>query len=214
MSGELGALVPTAHAAVPKRGSRTKHGARPGHVVLQLKVTLRHVRPPVWRRILVSSDTPLERLHDILQEAMGWTDSHLHAFAHGTTVYMADDPDMASGLAFIEERGVPIGSLLVEPKDRLRYDYDFGDGWEHDVVVEKVLAPSAATRVPAVLAGRRACPPEDVGGVHGYEMFLEILADPAHPEHAEMREWSGGDGDPESFDLEDADARVAKAGGL
>jgi hypothetical protein len=151
--------------------------------VLQLKVTLRHVRPPVWRRLLLSSDTTLERVHDILQEAMGWSDTHLHSFTHGRTVFMKGDADIGHALPFVEERGVRIGSLLAKPKDRLRYDYDFGDGWEHDVVVEKVLAPSATTRVPAVIDARRACPPEDVGGVPGYADFRAILADPKHPEH-------------------------------
>lgn len=214
MSGEAMQLVEGSRPSQPSKSRNpAKRGVPEGPVtVLQIKVTLRHTRPPIWRRILVPSDMPLERLHDVLQEAMGWTNSHLHSFAHGESAYMRYDPDMGRLPSFVEECGVHIGTLLLKAKDRLRYDYDFGDGREHYVVVEKVLAANATTRVPAVIGGRRACPPEDIGGVPGYESFLAVFADAKHPEHEEARQWAGGEGDPEAFDVEDADARVAMSG--
>ncbi len=100
------------------------------------------------------------------------------------------------------ERTVPLSCVLQEPKDKIIYEYDFGDSWEHELLLEKVLAPDPAIRYPICVTGKRACPPEDCGGIWGYAELLEALASPNHPEHASMLEWAGDDFDPEAFDLE------------
>lgn len=179
---------------------------------LQLKVTLRNARPPIWRRVMVPSDMPLDRLHDVLQIAMGWTDSHLHAFVAGGTSYMPASVEEFGGPPGIDERSVTVGELLTRPKDRMLYEYDFGDDWEHDVVVEKVLKGGATPDLPRVIDGRRACPPEDVGGSPGYAEYLQAIANPRHPGHVDMLEW-GGEFDPEAWDLAAAEAALRRARG-
>lgn len=166
----------------------------------RLKVTLRHIRPPVWRTVEAPAGLTLFDLHRVLQAAMGWTNSHLHLFRHrkiayGTATGDFNPRDMAS------ERQSRLGDLLQQPGDLLTYEYDFGDGWEHDIVLEAVEAAGAGLKYPRVVAGKRACPPEDVGGPPGYESFLAAIADPRHDDHAGMMDWSGGAFDPEAFDL-------------
>ncbi|MEK7348450.1 MAG: plasmid pRiA4b ORF-3 family protein [Candidatus Eisenbacteria bacterium] len=177
-----------------------------GGPIFRLKVTLRGSKPPIWRRFLVPGDITLKRLHDSLQAVMGWTDSHLHQFSARGVLYGTSDPEF--GVARLSESRTTVDQLLRRPKDRLTYEYDFGDSWEHDVILEAALPPGSDGRYPAVEAGRRACPPEDVGGVHGYAAFLEILANPEHPEHRDMLEWIGGRFDPEFFDARAADLAI------
>jgi hypothetical protein len=168
--------------------------------IYQIKVTLRHVAPPVWRRIEVPADIKLDKLHRILQTVMGWTDSHMHAFRVGMVQYgtaSREFPDM-----FKNERTVRLDQLVTVGK-KLIYEYDFGDGWEHELKIEKVPTPEPGMRYPRCTAGKRACPPDDCGGPWGYEHLLEVLRDPKHEEHEEMREWIGGDFDSEAFDLDD-----------
>lgn len=167
--------------------------------IYRIKVTLRHVAPPVWRRIEVPADIKLDKLHRILQVAMGWTDSHMHAFRLGMEQYGAPSREFPG--MFKSERTARLDQLVGEG-GKLIYEYDFGDGWEHELKVEKVLAGEKGKRYPACLAGKRASPPDDCGGPPGYERLLEVLRDPKHEEHEEMREWIGGDFDPEAFDLE------------
>ena len=177
-----------------------------GGSIFRLKVTLRGSRPLIWRRFLVPGDITLKRLHDSLQAVMGWTDSHLHQFSARGVLYGTSDPEF--GVARLSESRTTVDQLLRRPKDRLTYEYDFGDSWEHDVILEAVLPPGSDGQYPMVEAGRRACPPEDVGGVHGYADFLEILANPKHPEHRDMLEWGGGRFDPEFFDAHEANLAI------
>ena len=176
--------------------------------IYTLKVALRDVRPPVWRRVEVAADISLFELHRILQPAMGWTDSHLHQFIQHGTYYGA--PDDEFGMPTVSERRTRLGDLLGRPKDRLVYEYDFGDSWQHEVVLENVGEPHPDVRYPRVIAGKRACPPEDVGGVGGYAEFLETIADPTHEEHASMLAWVGGRFDPEFFDLIEVNDRLPR----
>jgi hypothetical protein len=165
---------------------------------LQLKVTLRHVSPPIWRRLLVPRDTTLAKLHVILQVAMGWEDYHLHCFRIGKMRYgPADYEDVMADE--IDESTV----TLAEAFGRLRkgiYDYDFGDSWEHEIALEKSTS-TEPQQFAVCLGGKRACPPEDCGGVWGYASLLEALGDPNHEEHEEYLEWVGEDFDPEDFAL-------------
>ena len=174
--------------------------------VFRLKVTLRGSKPPIWRRFLVPGGITLKRLHDSLQAVMGWTDSHLHQFEADGVLYGTSDREF--GVTRVSENRTTVDQLLRRPKDRLTYEYDFGDSWEHDVILEAVLPPRNDARYPIVEAGRRACPPEDVGGIYGYAHFLEVLANPKHPEHQEMREWVGGSFDPESFGVHEANLAI------
>jgi hypothetical protein len=168
--------------------------------VYQLKVTLAGSRPTIWRRLQVPGNLTLGRLHEILQIAMGWQDMHLHLFASGRTVYSPPETDL--GFASRNERQVRLREVLTREKERIRYEYDFGDGWEHTIVAEKILLPGTGSERPLCLAGKRRCPPEDSGGILGYERLLAVLRDPADPEHRELTEWVGEDFDPEEFDLE------------
>ena len=166
----------------------------------ELKVTLLGIRPLVWRRIKVRSDITLEDLHGVLQVAMGWTDSHMHAFrpaAGRANVRAAQAP-----VERRQERRTRLDELLRKAKDRVVYEYDFGDSWEHEVVLERVVDHPPGARYPWVLRGARACPPEDVGGVGGYARFLHVMGASRHPEHEEMMEWHGGPFDPEAFDAQ------------
>lgn len=175
-----------------------------GQVVYQFKITLKGTKPPIWRRI-ETLDIPLATFHRAIQNAMGWTNCHLHTFEVGETRY--SDPRMLDD-AFpdpneLSYAGITISRLLRShgPKPRLTYTYDFGDGWEHKVAVEKTTARQPGVQYPRCTAGARACPPEDVGGVYGYEDFLQAIADPEHEEHDDFLEWVGGDFDPEALDL-------------
>ena len=184
--------------------------------LLQLKVTLRDVsKPPVWRRVLVPDDCTLEDLHDIIQESMGWDDSHLHVFRQGHTHYGVTGGFQALDDVDEDEADVELRYVLARPGAKLTYTYDFGDDWEHEVKLEKVISPddpAVPEILPAVLAGSGACPPEDCGGTPGYAGLKQALADPRHEDHAHYLEWLGvedaAEFDPAAFDLKEANAAV------
>ncbi|MEW4568360.1 plasmid pRiA4b ORF-3 family protein [Tautonia sp. JC769] len=183
-------------------------GLKPGEgtgTVYQLKVTLRGSRPPIWRRIRVP-DCTLGELHEVIQVVMGWEDAHLHEFVVRGERYGPPPPDdfgMDFGSEEQDEDTVLLSRVAEGGKrTRMRYVYDFGDSWEHEVTVEKALAPEPGVEYPRCVGGARACPPEDCGGVWGYADFLDAIADPGHEMHEEMREWVGGEFDPEAFDIE------------
>ncbi len=169
--------------------------------VFQLKVTLRGVRPLIWRRFLVPSTITLDRLHSAIQFVMGWTDSHLHEFQAGDLRYGTADPDFDAD-EVVSEKRTRLHQVLEHPKDRLLYVYDFGDDWQHDIILEKIVPREPGMKYPYVLAGKRACPPEDVGGAWGYEEFLRTIRNPKHPEYENMLEWCGGSFGPEAFDAQ------------
>lgn len=165
--------------------------------ILQVKVSLAGARPPIWRRVLLESSTTLAEFHHILQWAMGWTDSHLHQFEAGGVIYGRPDPE--SAFAVKNERTVRLGEVLRKAKDGLRYEYDFGDDWLHEIVLEKIISRDPGQLYPWVAGGKRACPPEDCGGIYGYYEKLAVLADPAHPDHQEISDWIGENFDPQAF---------------
>lgn len=167
--------------------------------VYQLKVSLLDTRPPIWRRVLVDGNSTLDHVHEVIQAAFGWWNYHLHEFEVGRERYGIPDPDGDWGEPPQDERRTRLDAIAGEGSS-FRYTYDFGDGWDHRIVVEKVLPRTADTATPACIDGRRACPPEDCGGTWGYRELLEILGDPAHPEHDERHEWLGRPFDPEAFD--------------
>ena len=176
-----------------------------GVPLYQLRITLKWSKPPIWRRVLVRADTTLDRLHDVIQFAMGWTNSHMHQYFAGkgfaVTCYGKPDPGFAGmGSEMLNERRYTVVDLAPAPRRKFIYEYDFGDGWEHEVLVEKILSLDSTFKHPVCLAGENACPPEDCGGIGGYYNLLEILADPKHSEHETMKEWIGGEFDVARFD--------------
>jgi len=184
-----------------------------GDPVFQVKITLDGVAdPPVWRRLLVPAGIRLDRLHQVIQAAMGWEDYHLHVFSDGRAQYGIPDPE----LGFRDERKATLRDLIPREGGRARYTYDFGDDWEHEVVVEKLLAAEAGVRYPVCGAGAGACPPEDCGGVWGYAHLREVLADPTSEEHEDLLAWLGlgkaNEFDPHSFDVDKANRALTAVG--
>lgn len=171
--------------------------------IYQIKIVLREVKPPVWRRLLVSSDTNLYELHKIFQLAMGWSNGHLHNFIIEKKDYSIPSED--DWKPVLDEREFTLSDVAEEEGKRFLYEYDFGDDWGHDVLVEKILPVETDGVYPRCTGGKRACPPEDVGGSWGYERFLQAVKDPEHEEHESWKEWVGRDFDPEEFNLEDTD---------
>lgn len=163
-----------------------------------LKIELLDIQPAIWRRFVVPASITLDRLHDVIQIVMGWTDSHLHEFIIGKNRYTEYPESKEDGLVCGKYQLVD----RIKQKGRtFRYLYDFGDGWEHELVLEESRYCNPELRAElACLAGERACPPEDVGGVPGYFEFCRALQDPGHEEHESYMEWSGGDFDSEQFD--------------
>ena len=168
-------------------------------IVYQLKITLKNIKPPVWRRIQVE-DCSLAGLHDTIQTCMGWSGTHLYAFEVAGEEY--GDPESADDGDFGDAGSLKLSQIASGGPTTFTYQYDFGDDWEHDVKLEKTLPPEAKVKYPRCLAGERACPPEDCGGVYGYENLLDALREPDHEEHEEMLEWVGGKFDPEAFDVD------------
>jgi hypothetical protein len=175
----------------------------------QIKVQLCGVtKPPVWRRLQVPADLSLDQLHEVIQAAMGWYNCHLHVFSDGWNDYGLPDP----GLGFQDERKVRLSQLLTNAGDKLGYTYDFGDNWRHDIVLEKVLPADAEVTSAVCTAGKGACPPEDCGGIGGYEELKTTLAAPDAEEHEDLLEWLGltssEDFDPKAFSAEEANHRL------
>jgi Plasmid pRiA4b ORF-3-like protein len=177
----------------------------------QLKITLRGVsKPPVWRRVLVPAGLSLDSLHEVIKRAMGWEGEHMHVFSDGWQHYGVENAE----LDHADETEFAVAEMVEELGDKFSYVYDFGDDWEHEVRMEKVLPPDALAGVPVCLAGKGACPPEDCGGAWGYTDLKAILADPADEEHEERLQWLGlaaaSDFNPAAFSLDEVNARLAR----
>lgn len=177
--------------------------------VYQFKIKLLGIKPLIWRRIRVIETYTFWDLHVAIQDSMGWTDSHLHEFnivnPNTTKNAVIGFPDELAD--FINEDRIVLAGWDQKISDFFslenhvaKYDYDFGDDWQHEIVLEKIIPKEPNVKYPQCLAGARACPPEDCGGIWGYSELLEILADPTHPEHQERLEWLGGAFNSEDFD--------------
>jgi hypothetical protein len=158
----------------------------PAHnVIVQIKIKLLGVtKPPVWRRVQLRADTRLDQLHEILQAALGWENYHMHVFSLGEEEFGIPDPELGFG----DERQVTLGEL-IDLGARFRYTYDFGDDWEHEILVEDLLDADPHTHYPALVAAKGACPPEDCGGPWGYADLKQIIADPNDEQHQERLQW-------------------------
>jgi hypothetical protein len=179
----------------------------PGQSAFQLRLQLNDVDPVVWRRLIVPGSVRMAKLSEMLLAAMGWTNSHLHAFRVGDVRYGMNVDEYSDGE--IDEKQVTVLQALRDER-RFVYDYDFGDSWEHDVVIEDLSWTYFGLKFAVCIDGERACPPEDVGGPWGYTEFLAAIADPDHEERESYLEWVGGSFDPARFDLATANAALQK----
>jgi Plasmid pRiA4b ORF-3-like protein len=193
-----------------KNGVVLKMAKKKSPKIIQLKVLLKGVRPPIWRRVMVLGDTTLFELHNIIQAVMGWDDYHLHAITINGQNYGTPEDDMFGDFGTLDEADFRLDQLISSEGQRFFYEYDFGDGWEHTILVEKLLSPEEGKHYPVCIKGKRACPPEDVGGIWGYGNFLEVIQNPDHGEHENFLEWIGGEFDPEEFNLEEVNKLLAR----
>lgn len=191
----------------------SKSGATRPSQVYQFKITLLDVEPPVWRRIQIQ-DCTLDALHEHIQTAMGWTNSHLHQFRIGGRCY--GDPklldDGGGDDDFIDSTALRVSRLLENERISFcfHYEYNFGDGWRHELVYEGMRPVETGVEYPRCIEGAYACPPEDVGGPWAYADFLATIRDPKREDHEERRQWVGGRFDPEVFDPQEASREMRR----
>lgn len=183
------------------------------NAIYQFETMLENIKPPIWRRIQVA-DCTLDRFHEYIQTTMGSTNSHLHEFKIGSTCYgdpqllndgFGDDADIEDSLK------VKLGKIMAGKRKgfKLRYTYDFGDGWDHVIEIEGEMPAEPKVKYPRCIDGKRACPPEDCGGPQGYAEQLTVLSDPKHDDYEEIREWAGQI-DPEEFSATDTTKAMGK----
>jgi hypothetical protein len=206
---QAGIAMPTTR---PIRATRSRK-AKPADTVYQFKISLLESHPPIWRRIQVKDGT-LDKLHEHIQTAMGWTNSHLHHFKIGEQRY--GDPMLLhenfTDLDYEDSTSTKISAILPKSgkRSQFEYEYDFGDSWHHDILFEGCIRAEQGGRYPVCVEGSRACPPEDVGGVWGYAEFLNAMADPDHERHYEFSGWIGGSFDSEAFEAAAATKRMRR----
>jgi hypothetical protein len=172
--------------------------AAPGQAIFRLRLTLDDVAPTVWRRLLVPGNIRLGKLHDVFQVAMGWTDSHLHRFSIADQIYGQQFDEYPEGE--IDENEISVAQAIGEHR-QFSYEYDFGDSWNHEIVIEDKVRLPRGLKHTVCLEGQNACPPEDCGGPGGYAELLVALGDPDHEEHDELLKWLGAPFDSTEFDL-------------
>ncbi|MBI5557063.1 MAG: plasmid pRiA4b ORF-3 family protein [Deltaproteobacteria bacterium] len=185
----------------PRKSVKSKK--RPAEV-FQLKIVLTGAKPPIWRRVQVPGNISLAKLHKVIQRCMGWTDSHMHHFIAGRNFYAPPAPeDISEGVRVLDEGKVKLCEIEEVDRKKFIYEYDFGDSWRHEIKVEKVIAAGETIVKHAVLLdGARACPPEDIGGIPGYEDFLVALENPEDEENGELLAEFGRDFDPDHLEVE------------
>jgi hypothetical protein len=194
VAGLLGSEITPSHLSRHRTSKKAS-------TIYQIKMTLKGIDPPIWRRIR-TPDCTLEELHEIIQLTMGWEFEHLYRFTIGGVDYA--DPAMTSDGDVEDACGTRLSAVLPPENRRPRfsYEYDFGDEWIHQLILEERLPPKEGVKYPICVGGQRACPPEDCGGPWAYSEFVEAVGNPDHRTHAELLEWVGGEFDPERFDQE------------
>lgn len=170
--------------------------------IYQFKIALKDSSPTIWRRFQVDSNISLYKMHEIIQIVMGWTNSHLHQFIDKDIFYGNSEDDDGGDTEILDEKKFKINQVMDKPKAKIIYEYDFGDSWYHELTLEKILTKDENSNYPVCLTGAMACPPEDCGGLGGYYNLLDIIKNPEHSEHEDMKEWLGEEFNPEEFDLE------------
>jgi hypothetical protein len=182
--------------------------ARKREQLYSLHIQLLDIEPPIWRRFLVPEQITLFRLHQIIQVVMGWTFSHLHQFIIHEVYYGEPDPEFDEQMK--EDQRVPLRTLALKEGDRFVYEYDFGDSWRHQITVEGIEPITAETYyILHCFEGERACPPEDCGGIGGFEHLREALRNTRHPEHHELSAWAGEHYDPNLFSIQAVNSALA-----
>ena len=181
------------------------------HTIVCLKITLDHAKPAVLRRVEVPFDIRLDRLHLTIQAAMGWTNSHLYEIRAGDVGWSTPYPDADWNVGeFLDARKARLDAVLEDIGTRkLGYIYDFGDGWEHTIKIERLADPEPGVLYPRLIEVSGRCPPEDSGGPWGYAELLEAIKNPKHERHAELSEWIGDDFDPNADEADALTANVA-----
>ena len=178
--------------------------------IYQIQIVLRGSKPKIWRRILIPSDFPLFDLHEVIQISMGWKNSHLHQFEKDNTYYILK----TEGDAFWDERnkidykGLKVSDLLTKKHDKITYQYDFGDRWEHDIFLEELVEVDPKIIYPFCVDGKMSCPPEDCGGIHGYNEIMAILKNPEHKYYENYKDWLDEDFDPEYFNKDEVNKKL------
>lgn len=183
--------------------------ARAAPHLLQLKIELAGIRPLIWRRVVLPETVTLPKLHQVIQVVMGWQDCHLHEFEIAGERYGIPDPDYDLVDPLSNEQRVRLASALGAARS-FSYLYDYGDNWIHRIKVERRIEPDPLFDTALCVTGANAAPPDDVGGAHGYAVFVDAITDPRHPEHQAMLDWLGSTFDPAAFDIAEVDRRLAK----
>jgi len=183
-----------------------------GKWIYRLKITLMESKPSIWRRILVEEDVLLSDLHKIIQTTMGWTNSHLHHFIKDDAFYTERMPndDFWEEMNNVDYKGMRLNQLLPFVKNTVVYEYDFGDGWDHEVLLEKFIKVDESLKYPICIAGSMNCPPEDIGGIMGYCEMLKVLRNPNNEEYESYISWLGGEFDYKEFDIDKINKKLAK----
>lgn len=176
-------------------------------MIYQIKIALEGSKPPIWRRIEVSPETPVADFHLIIQAAMGWYNAHLHHFIVGNEFYGPPNKWDDFGNDY---SGMLLKELLNREGEKIRYEYDFGDSWLHMIQLEKIVKEEDGVAYPRCIKGKRACPPEDCGGIWGYMELEQIMKKKKGEIYEEKREWLGGDLKPEEFDMQQINDRLRK----
>jgi hypothetical protein len=174
--------------------------------ILQLNIALKRIEPKIWRRFQVPDSITFADLHYVVQAVMGWHNYHLWQFEYGKNNPIGLPEMLEENVA--DARKLKLRGIFDRIKTAVHYEYDFGDGWEHTILLEKILEPDKNTFYPVCLDGARNCPPEDCGGIGGFYNLVEIMADKKHAEHTSMKEWLGTLYKPEQFNLKEINARL------
>lgn len=169
--------------------------------VYTLKVSLQGIKPPIWRKVRVQGDIRLNELHQVIQNLMGWSNSHMHQYAVGNVLFGEPDPEFRAELK--DEQKFTLADIAPQTGAKFRYDYDFGDNWMHEVKVEKIEPKPVDFQHPICIGGARNCPPEDIGGIWGYSDMINAMADENDERHEEFLELFDGPFEAELFDLEE-----------
>ena len=178
--------------------------------VFEIQIILRGSKPKIWRRMLIPSDLPLSDFHEVIQTSMGWQDSHLHQFEKNNIYYTMkiEGDDFYDNKKKKDYKDLVVSDLLTKKHDRITYEYDSEDRWEHDIFLEEIVPSDSQTKYPLCIEGKMSCPPEDCGGIQGYHDILVIIKNPEHIYYENYKDWLDEDFDPEYFDLEEVNRRL------
>ena len=177
--------------------------------IYQIKITLLDIEPKIYRIVQVPAAITLRNLHKVVQKVMAWENCHLYQFVKGNVAYAPQSTEFSFSQG-LSDRSVPLNDVLPKVRHKLVYEYDFGDGWLHEVMLQKILPAEEGVRYPVCIEGKFAAPLEDSGGPPGYCDLLEALDDPQHPVHEDARDWLGENFDPEFFDLEQINRQLRR----